>query len=144
MSGGILAQLDRGGRSSNQPSPRRLFQNSPDKIGIVEPYLCDRMADAPNLLNTTFYDLLSITRIIFRSDINPVPEITLLDFYHIKWAVTKHQFLEIEAIKIIFKISAYLTIHVRFLSMTVLVSVCHKSRVSQCASGDRSQVPGGH
>ena len=82
-----MAQLDRGGeekRRSNQPSPRRLFQNSPDKIGIVEPYLCDRMADAPNLLNTTFYDLLSITRIIFRSDINPVPEITLLDFYHIK------------------------------------------------------------
>ena len=36
-----------------------------DKIPIVEPYLCDRMADAPNLLNTTFYEL-SITYFLIR------------------------------------------------------------------------------
>lgn len=36
-----------------------------DKIPIVEPYLCDRMADAPNLLNTTFYEL-SITNFLIR------------------------------------------------------------------------------
>ena len=42
-----------------------------DKIPIVEPYLCDRMADAPNLLNTTFYEL-SITNFLIRYHRRPL------------------------------------------------------------------------
>ena len=47
-------------------TPHRLFENSKDKIFIMEPYHCDRMDDALNLLNTTFYEL-SITYFKIRS-----------------------------------------------------------------------------